>query len=264
VKRNQTDLLLVGLLALVAVAISAISGDSSNLLRASLSLPFVLFLPGYALSAALLPDGRAGLAERIAFSVGLSIAIAAIGGLLLNLLPSGLTQASWRLLLLGVTLTGAGYALWRRQHQRIPGPGPLVTQISVPEAALLSAAALLIGLALGLGALGVNPVNHSTTADAPFTEFWAVPTQSGQQLVIQIGLRNLEDQRVSYRVTLEAGGRVLAEWPQITLASGDSWQAQATLPQDLSQQQITANAYRAGDTTPYRHVRLAPQSGGGL
>ncbi|MGE5602492.1 MAG: DUF1616 domain-containing protein [Nitrososphaerales archaeon] len=261
-RRNQADLLLVSLVAFVAVAISAISGDSSNALRASLSLPLVLFLPGYALSAALLPDGRTGLAERVALSVGLSIAIAALGGLLLNLLPSGLTPGAWRLLLLGVTLTATAYALWRRRHERIAGPGPVVTQVSFREAALLSAAALLIGLALGVGALGVDPVNHGTTAQAPFTQLWAIPRQSGQQYVIQVGLSNLENQRVSYRVTLESGSRVLAEWPAVTLASGDSWQAQAALPLLLEQREITANAYRPGDTTPYRHVRLAAQGAG--
>ncbi len=276
-RRNETDLLVVSVLAILAAAIGVLSSGSSNPLRAALSLPFVLFLPGYALSAALLPDGRSGLAERIAFSIGLSIAIAVLGGLLLNLLPPGLTPVSWSLLLLVVTLTSAGYALWRRERRRIPGPGPLVTQIALPEAVLLGGAALLIGLALGLGAIGVNPVTRNAPGDAPFTQLWAVPIQSGQQaagataagtpaagtpLVIQVGLHNQEEQRMTYRVTLESGGRVLAEWPQVSLAYGGNWQAQVALPPNLAAQRITANAYRDGDTAPYRTVRLAGQTGG--
>ncbi len=258
-RRTNGDLLVVILLSILAAATGAISGDSSNVLRAGLSLPFVLFLPGYALSAALLPDGRAGLAERIALSAGLSLAIAMIGGLLLNLLSSGLTAQSWRFLLLGVTLVAAGYAIWRRQHSGAPGPGPLVTRISLREAVLVSSAALLIGLTLGLGAIGVDPNGRSGGSRAAFTQMWAVPAPAGDQYVVNVGLQNYEAERTTYRVTLEAGGRLLAEWPRIVLANGASWQAQATLPPSLRSQVVTANAYRADETAPYRHVRLAPQ-----
>lgn len=261
--RSHTDLLVVSLLALLAAVIGALSGDGSNVLRASLSLPLVLFLPGYALSAALLPDGRAGLAERILLSLGLSIAIAALGGLLLNFLPSGLTPGSWRWLLLGVTLTAAGYAWWRRQRERIPGPGRLVTQISVREVALLSSAALLIGLALGLSALGVGPTAPNARTDSPFTQFWAVPSQSGQQYVVRVGLQNYESESVTYRVTLESDGYLVAEWPQVALEDGEAWQVQATMPPTMSGHEVTANAYRAGETEPYRQVRLAPATASG-
>ncbi len=149
-RRNHTDLLVVGVLAVVAAAAGALSGERSNIVQAVLSLPLVLFLPGYALSAALLPDGRTGLAERIAFSLGLSIAVAALGGLVLNRLPGGLNPGSWRLMLLALTLGAAGFAYWRRGRDGVMGPGPLATQISMREAALFSAAALVIGLALGL------------------------------------------------------------------------------------------------------------------
>jgi uncharacterized membrane protein len=261
VRRNQVDLLAVSGVAVLAVIVSVLSGGRPNALVVGLSLPFVLFLPGYSFSAALLPDGRAGLAERIAMSMGLSIAIAALGGLLLNVLPSGLTAASWRFLFLGVTLTGAAFAAWRRTHGCTSGPGPLVDKISIREAVLLSSAALLIGLALGLGALGMDPTDPARN-DAPFTQFWAVPAPSGEQSIVHIGLHNYENERVTYFVTLEAGGRVLAEWPEVTLENGSDWRAQAALPRHFASQEITANAYRAGETDPYRHVRVIPSAAG--
>lgn len=261
-QRNK-DLLIVSSLAVLAVIVSIISAGHTNALNAALSLPLVLFLPGYAFSAALLPDGRAGLAERLAISLGLSIAIAGLGGLLLNFLPGGLTADSWRFLLLGVTLTAAVWAYVRRRLGRISGPGPLVTQISMREVALLSSAALLIGLALGFGALGIDPTTGSNTlGTGPFTQMWAVPAQNGQQTVVHLGLHNYEGESVSYMLTLEADGRVLAEWPQVTLQSGADWQAQAALPQNFAGKEVTANVYRAGDAAPYRHVRLTVLPGG--
>jgi uncharacterized membrane protein len=263
VRRNNLDLLLVSVVALAAVAVTALLSSGSNLIRAALSVPLVLFLPGYALSAALLPDGRTGLAERIALGAGLSISIAVLGGLILNLLPSGLTVDSWRALLLGVTLACAAYALWRREARRVPGPGPLVTQVSFREAALVSSAALLIGLALGVGAIGLNPTASNAPQNSSFTQFWALPQRSGQQYRVLIGLHNYEDQPVTYRVTLESSGNVFAEWPQITVGNGESWQAQAAVPPYLANAEVVANAYRSGLSTPYRHVRLAPQNGSG-
>lgn len=260
-RRNNLDLLLVSAVALLAAATTALLKSGPELIRGGLSVPFVLFLPGYALSAALLPSGRTGLAERLALSIGLSISLAVLGGLLLNLLPSGLTAGSWRLLLLGVTLSCAAYALWRRETSQVPGPGALVTQISVREAALVSSAALLIGLALGLGAIGLNPTASSAPHNASFTQFWAFAQRTGQQQRVQVGLHNYEDQPVTYRVTLESGGSVFAEWPQVTIANGESWQAQAAVPQNLVKNEIIADAYRSGQESPYRHVRLAPQNG---
>lgn len=260
--RRQTDLLAVAAVSVVAALLSSLL-PASNIVKAALGAPMVLFLPGYALSAALLPDGRAGLAERLAISLGLSIAVAALGGLVLNLLPRGLTPGAWRVLLLGVTLSAAGYAYWRRQTRQIPGPGPLVTKFSMRDATLVASAALLIGLALGLGGLGVGRATISAASDAdPFTQLWMLPgedapTNSGHQTV-RVGLRNNEKGALTYRVTLQGGDNVFVEWPQVTLASGESWQAQATVPADMAGLDVIALAYREGDETPYRRVRLSP------
>ena len=59
--------------------------------RVALGLAFVLFLPGYALVAALFPkDGEIDWIERIALSFGLSIAVVPLLGLLLNYTPWGI------------------------------------------------------------------------------------------------------------------------------------------------------------------------------
>jgi hypothetical protein len=63
---------------------------------------------------------------------------------------------------------------------------------------------------------------------------------------------------VTYRVAVEAGDRLLAEWPQVSVAAGKSWQAEATAPEALIGEQIYARVYRSGDPDgePYRQVRL--------
>ena len=60
-------------------------------LRIVLTLPIVLFIPGYCLIAALFPkDGNIDLIERIALSIGLSIAVVPLIGLGLNFTPWGI------------------------------------------------------------------------------------------------------------------------------------------------------------------------------
>jgi uncharacterized membrane protein len=65
--------------------IPAVVLSTSNVLRIIFGLPFLLFLPGYALISVLFPRKTAlGNIERIAYSIALSIVIVTLLGLLLN------------------------------------------------------------------------------------------------------------------------------------------------------------------------------------
>ncbi|MEE9151246.1 MAG: DUF1616 domain-containing protein, partial [Thermoplasmata archaeon] len=88
------DLILVLILATLLM-IFALTLSDGNILRIVFGLPFLLFLPGYSLVSALWArkselDGL----ERVALSLGLSIAIVALAGLGLNYTPWGITLSS--------------------------------------------------------------------------------------------------------------------------------------------------------------------------
>lgn len=86
-----SDLTLVAALAALASAFVLVWPLADLPLRAPVGLALVLFLPGYALVAALFPgrDGP-GLPLRAALSVGLSLVTALLIGIVLNLSPWGL------------------------------------------------------------------------------------------------------------------------------------------------------------------------------
>ena len=89
VRERPDDLILCIALALVLVALVFLVPDS--LARQVLGLVFVLFLPGYAATAALFPeDDQIDGIERVALSFGLSIAIVPLIGLGLNFTPFGI------------------------------------------------------------------------------------------------------------------------------------------------------------------------------
>jgi len=77
---------------------------------------FVLLLPGYIFIKALFPTKELDNIERIALSIGTSLAIVPITGLLLNYTPWGIRITPITLSLLTLTLTFATAALLR-EHQ---------------------------------------------------------------------------------------------------------------------------------------------------
>lgn len=85
--------------------------------RIILGLPLVLFLPGYALIAALFPrkDDLDGI-ERVALSFGLSIAITPLLGLALNYTPFGIRFAPVLIVLSVFTISLAICAYVRRSR----------------------------------------------------------------------------------------------------------------------------------------------------
>ena len=89
VRERPYDLAVCIALALVLVALVLFVPDS--LARQILGLVFVLFLPGYAATAALFPESdQIDGIERVALSFGLSIAIVPLIGLALNFTPFGI------------------------------------------------------------------------------------------------------------------------------------------------------------------------------
>jgi len=89
VRKRPDDLIACIALALLLVALVFLAPESTA--RQILGLVFVLFLPGYAATAALFPENdQIDGIERVALSFGLSIAIVPLIGLGLNFTPWGI------------------------------------------------------------------------------------------------------------------------------------------------------------------------------
>jgi hypothetical protein len=86
--------------------------------RYLLASVFVLFLPGYSFIKALFPVKEIDNVERIALSIGMSLAIVAINALILNYTPWGISTNPITLSLLGLTLTLSTAAVVR-EHQAL-------------------------------------------------------------------------------------------------------------------------------------------------
>ena len=116
-QKFPSDLLFVAGLVILTDIFVLIPALSGSFIRTALGLPLLIFLPGYALIAMLFPE-KAGLEgmERIALSVGLSVALVPLIGLLLNYTPWGIKEIPLLTSLSVFTLlmSGAAYARRRR------------------------------------------------------------------------------------------------------------------------------------------------------
>lgn len=171
-----------------------------------LLIPLVLFLPGYAIAALAFPPGSIGPAERGIYAVTLSIAVAAVGGLILQL-AIGLDRAGWAVLLVVVTLLCAvqGVRLGRYpkpRRPRLPWALPLVV--------VAFAAA---GLVTAMAVVSAHDGLLDSRARANFTDFWMVSagTAAAPDGSFVVGLRSHESGPSRYLLRLSHDGRLLDE-----------------------------------------------------
>jgi uncharacterized membrane protein len=247
--------LMVPLAAVLSAVVLLGFPSSGNPLHVLLTLMLVFGFPGYATVLALIPRGQLSSAERLAYSLGASLAIAAIGGLALNWVPGGLRKESWAVLLTSVTVVASTIAFLRRNTHPEAEIRPR-RAISLPrrQCLILSGAALV-----GLAAYAIARVGALNEPVPGLTQLWILPHSGGASPnTVDIGINSIESGRKTYTLELELDGEPVRTWPSITLERNQVWQTSLTLP----------NAPRADGTIeavlfeeqmhdrPFRHVVL--------
>jgi uncharacterized membrane protein len=239
------DLVVVIVVAAIA-ALLALIIDNGALPRMLLAAPLVLALPGYAVVAAAFPGSALGTPERVTCSLGTSVALAALGGFVLNWLPWGLQTATWVSLLAGIAIVASIVAVLTRRTERhraarvaprrwlAAWPGP--------------AQSVLLGLAVAIvvGAIGLARQGALEQHRAGFTQLWALPT-GGTPQQVHLGIQCEEPAPVTYLLRVEVGGAVLHEWAPLELQPGERWEtAGVVLPpaQEPGSMPVQAVLYR--------------------
>lgn len=112
--KTGRDLVLINVLSVLLIFIIVFFPDSP--VRIILGLPFVLFFVGYVSISALFPKREElDIIERLAFSIGLSIAITPLIGLTLNYTPFGIRMYSVVFSLFSFILLVSIVAMYRRR-----------------------------------------------------------------------------------------------------------------------------------------------------
>jgi uncharacterized membrane protein len=211
------DLLVVFVFSVLLLIAVAVSGEGP--IRIALGLIFILFLPGYALIAALFPSGESiDWIERLALSFGLSIAVTPLIGLMLNYTPWGIRLepivASITLFIFGM----CGVAYWRRMNLPVEERLSLSIDLGVPEWKEYSwlDKALTVGLVIAIIA-SLSVMVYAFTVPKTgekFTEFYILdangtagdyPTQLsiGENGDLIIGVVNHEHTSADYMIVID-------------------------------------------------------------
>ncbi len=250
-RQTNSDLLAVSLLAFASALVAFFNADIP-IVRAALGISLVLFVPGYALLAALVPGYELRVLERALFVIGSSIALAVSGGVLLNATPWGLNANTWAWLLSSITL-GASAVAWKRRVVRAaPHAGSRVS-FRWDEAWLMGCAVVLAALAFF-----VNQLPAPARGDEGYTLLWIQPDRAADLKRVQIGIQSSELARTRYTLQLQVAGETVQEWDSLELQPGETWQVHAQVFSMTNAANIQAVLYRA-DTpnSVYRHVSLA-------
>ena len=202
-RHPSRDLIAAAAAALASLALMALPVD--GLLKSLLLVPLVLFIPGYALAAAMFPAATLGRGERLVYALSLSVAAATLGGLAWQL-AFGLGRLAWAAILTAVTLAACAVAHRRRAAVR-PDRTPStrwLTGLNAPTAVGVLVAVALAVFAVWTAIEGLQ----DQRAESKFTALWIVPSKEGGAEGAEVGLSNHQSAVHRYRLTVTgAAGR---------------------------------------------------------
>jgi len=240
---RKFDFIIIFALNVILFALIALgdlgNGNILGFLRIVLGVGYVLFIPGYALQAALFshPVHLTAL-DRFAFSIGLSVAIMPVLGLILDGPPGGIFLWQSFIFLTSFTVFFSLVAVYRRS--RLPADE---LQTIEPEPSLQgwwksqnsTGRALFIGIPI-IVIIGFVLVLYVLLAPAPekhFTEFsisdasgvaanYPLEVKTGQSFTLKTGIANHEGQEVDYSIRVQMSGQILVGTAPFSLKDGQA------------------------------------------
>jgi uncharacterized membrane protein len=231
-QKFPSDLLLVAVLVILMDILALIPVLSESFIRIALGLPLILVLPGYALIALLFPtkSGLEGI-ERAALSVGMSVVIVPLIGLVLNYTSFGIREMPLLISISAFTILACAAAYVRRGKL----PEDKAFEVSFKDSARSLAAEVLgnpasstdkiltVILAISVLALvgAVAYVSVVPQEKEPFTEFYILGPDGtadnytteyvqGESGTVIIGVTNHEHRTVNYTMDVRLENKSLA------------------------------------------------------
>lgn len=198
-----------------------------NTLRILLTLPLILFLPGFALTTILFKRADLGLPERLVLSVGLSVSLTALIALILNWTPWGITTTSlWRAFLIVLAVEVVLIVIFRRQSFAGTFSQPINLGFTPRQWIILSLAVLVTFTAFYIARTPVPQQGFEG-----YTTLWIQPAD--QPDMIRLGVISDEFKTTEYQIRFEFNGGV-QEGPTFELEPGETWESDLRLPVDQS------------------------------
>jgi hypothetical protein len=226
----------VALLAL-ALALAQLGGP----VQALVGIPFALFVPGYAIVAALFAPGTIGAVERAVASVAAALAALVLCSVVLDALGIRLDADAFAVALTVVTVVASGVAVLRGRPRVALGRPGIRTWLQGSAVLLAVLAAVAFAFSLAQTPRSARGVTGYATLSA---------TRSGQAVSLEID--NGAPARSAYRLVMMRGSAQLYS-DSLRLKPGTRWSATLTAPGPGT---VTITLYRDNETAPIRTLTL--------
>jgi uncharacterized membrane protein len=276
---HSKDLQIVAMIIILTVLFVLLPPLNTSPVRTILGIPLVLFLPGYALIAALFPrkndiDGI----ERLALSFGLSIAVVPLIGLGLNFTPFGIRLVPILVSLSVFTLAMLLIAYHRRsklpetERFEVPFSGffsSLKIEVSASKTRIDRILTLILILSIFVSVIVLIYVIVTPKEGENFTEFYILgnngkaqdyPTQlqAGKNSSVIVGITNHEYKLINYTLKVSIENQTLNTM-QVTLMHNSTWEEKVLFtPQKTGNNlKLEFLLYKEDNiTAPYRDLHL--------
>ncbi|HEX3360066.1 MAG TPA: DUF1616 domain-containing protein [Solirubrobacterales bacterium] len=252
--RSSLDLLAAIALAMAGLAAVLIPLDVW--LRAVLWVPLVLGVPGYAILAALFPDGRLQPGERVVYAVAASIAATALGGIVVQIVLD-LDRTVWAVLLVAITVVAALVAIRRRDRSSADASGSASAGPRLHLPGPVSGLILIAAVVVAAAAVVISSNGARRERDSyRFTALWVQPARQSDAAggrAVTVGVDNHQGATARYRLVVKQGGGILTR-RRLELGDGGRWRLRLAVAPPSAADPVTATLRRDG--TIYRHVYL--------
>jgi hypothetical protein len=237
--RGHRDLAIAAAAAVVGALIASLV--PVEIVRVIAALPLTLYLPGFALVAAVFDGKELEPLKRVTIEVAASLILLVLGAFVLNVFPFGLRTASWAVLLALLVVAGCLVAA-RRRGKTQPARRPLFPVDRRPSklSALLVGAAILVGAASIALAQKPLPAKHAEG----YTALWMLPADAAEDAVI-VGVQSNQQDPASYRLDVAVGGKGQSETHRVKLDPGEEKTFEVEVPpRSIGKTRVVASLHR--------------------
>ncbi len=276
---HTKDLQIVAMIIILTVLFVLLPPLNTSPVRTILGIPMVLFLPGYALIAALFPrkNDLDGI-ERLALSFGLSIAVVPLIGLGLNFTPFGIRLVPILVSLSVFTLAMLLIAYIRRsklsEEERFEVPfsymySSLKSEIFSSKKGVDKILTIILILSIVASIIMLIYVIVTPKQGEKFTEFYILgdngkaegyPTrlEAGKTSSVIVGITNQEYRLINYTLNISIENQTLNTM-QVTLMHNSTWEERVLFTPEKTGDNLKLEflLYKEENfTLPYRDLHL--------
>ncbi len=259
-RRGNFDIFLAFFGGLGAIAL-VLAHLNSGPLGILIGLVLVFVAPGYIISIALFPESTWSFMERTILTMGISLAVSVLGGIVLYAMKIPLLPETWALFYGSIILFIGAIAIFRRVIKQYPARrktdrAPDLHAHLMPrpwQMGLFALAALIF-----VGAMVLAQTVAKSYPDTEIVQLWILPAENSSTPAVRLGAMINGAAPSDYSIWLERGGYTVQTWQHIALKPGERWETIVQVDPNMSGTgPLEAFLYRYDQPTiPYRHVIL--------